>query len=80
MAEAGQLTLPGPDGARAELRVTVASPIAEVQGEAALTLTLSDPPRLTVEAEAMPARLLLPAPRQVARLAGRIAGLWRFSI
>lgn len=29
---------------------------------------------------AMPARLLLPAPRQVARLAGRIAGLWRFSI
>ncbi|MCK6517326.1 transglycosylase domain-containing protein [Myxococcota bacterium] len=53
VAEAGQLTLPGPDGARAELRVTVASPIAEVQGEAALTLTLSDPPRLTVEAEAL---------------------------
>ena len=29
---------------------------------------------------AMPLRLLLPAPRQVARLAGRIAGLWGLSV
>ena len=53
VGDAGQLTLPGPDGARAALRVTVTSPIAELQGEATLTLTLSDPPRLTVEAEAL---------------------------
>lgn len=53
VSEAGQLSLPGPDGARAELRVTVASPLPELQGEAALTLTLSDPPRLTVEADAL---------------------------
>ncbi|MCK6524398.1 transglycosylase domain-containing protein [Myxococcota bacterium] len=53
VGEAGQLTLPGPDGARAELQVTVTSPFPELQGEAALTLTLAETPRLTVEADAL---------------------------